>query len=157
MIIGRELHWLSRHFKSYPTPLVVEIEMSDIYPSCGGYYDWPSEITGLDQTITINGKDYDGRNGIIVLVSDWTPGTLAHEYRHHLQAWKYGLWAVPSEVTIDPEITDNYYSECAFERDAILFESVVSGIDNEFTESWLRYYLEHGSQVPSRDNFIGYV
>jgi len=47
---------------------------------------------------------------------------VAHEYRHHLQAWRHGLWSVPHGMEGDFDLLSRYYKSCKQGHDAMMFE-----------------------------------
>lgn len=119
------MYFLTRHFKSFPVPPIIE-DYSCIH---GGYFQWPST-----EVIAIDGKEYILPHGAIV----WNPNdcesdvdlsnVLAHEYRHFLQFCLYGLWTVPNWE--DTEALDHYWSNSPFERDAFSFSCALAPCDH---------------------------
>lgn len=112
MIMKNELSWLTRHFKDYPTPLVLFSASSP----WSGYYDW-----NMGEIITIDGREYFNEFGAIVL-AEVSGSNLANEYRHHLQTWRHGIWAVPSNMENNDGLLEEYYKSCEWEHDAMMFE-----------------------------------
>lgn len=116
MRLRREIYWLARHFKAAPVPLILHDAASD---ACG-YYQWPT----LD-VMRLGRREYQPRDGAVVLGTAQNSGTIAHEYRHHLQFWRLGR-AWRSKV----------YAECPLERDAFSFELALCGERDGVIAGW---------------------
>jgi hypothetical protein len=112
MILRRELHWLTRHFKGYPVPLAIHDSNSPF----DGLYEW-----NMDQWITIGNQQYYNEHGIIIL-GEVVASVIAHEYRHHLQVCRHGRWHVPSGMEDNLDLLTSYYRQCKWEQDAMMFE-----------------------------------
>lgn len=116
------MHWLQKHDKSIPNPLVVFTERSDL----GGFYIPPSE-----KEVDIDGKFYDAYGRGVIVVSSAYPdniaGTLAHEWRHHWQRFNR-LSQFPYWPWVTPETWQEYdaalirYFSVWHEYDALAFE-----------------------------------
>lgn len=110
-----ELNWLSKS-KDISIP---EIYIVDDFDYSGCYYSPEFNETILDNTcISI------GNNGLIVIKSDISPATIAHEFRHHLQ-FVYGMDFDHSEWNDNKSYKDaiiEYYSTSITEMDALLYE-----------------------------------
>lgn len=117
----RELYWLTRHYKGWPVPPVY----LDDTPGDLGCYWCPGLTKGV---LPVNpvGSIVLGRE--IHDSSYSVAGTLAHEYRHHIQWWSLGLWEL-GKCWETPN-----YERCPFERDAFAMERTVA--QDAATEYW---------------------
>lgn len=107
---ARELYWLTRHWKQISIPLVAyefDLEHSGEY--------WHPDDEGI---LRFAGMEAEIPNGAIVLGSDPGPGTMAHEFRHHLQF----LRGVNRPPAVDPWAPKREYFACPNEADALGFE-----------------------------------
>lgn len=108
----RELFWLTRHFKSYPVPAMYH----DPTTEYGGYYQWPDPTDDNCLGVPVP-------YGAVVIGQCCDGGTIAHEYRHHLQYCARGDWW---DTDVDIIGTHLYWRTHPFELDALKFQVVMS-------------------------------
>ena len=130
-----ELNWLPKA-KGVPLPDVCIVDDYD-YSGCY-YYPEYSEVE-------LDGKCVSIENGLIILKSDTSPSTIAHEFRHHLQWW-YGLEVEGVEWDFNKPYEDaiiEYYTKSITEMDALLYECNHYPDDyNMQNYEWLFNHLE---------------
>lgn len=132
---SRYLGWLRRHWKDLPVPRVFQMDGLD---ACGCYFS-PGGTLEVEDV-----AEYEIPAGAIVLGSDPSPSTVAHEWRHHWQRFHAGLPETPGD-----------HRSCPWERDCFLFELAV-GIGDSVTEEWedaLRF--SRPRRLETIDYFVG--
>ena len=109
-----ELNWLPK-----PKQLSIpDIFIVSNYDYSGCYYS-PEYCE-----VELDGKCVSVENGLIVIESDTSPSTIAHEFRHHLQ-WCHGVDSEIQEWNFNKPFKDaiiEYYTNSLTEMDALLFE-----------------------------------
>lgn len=135
--MSADLYWLSRRDKDLPLPTLLFAAS----PGGGGgccYQPWPYPVT-------IGGREYDCRNGLIVV--DWEQScsieaTLAHEWRHHWQHYKDPVkvvtrWSLIPSHDYKSAIV-GFFRANRWERDALRNELKLAACDeNREWASWL--------------------
>ena len=109
-----ELNWLPKA-KDVPLPNMFVV---DDYDYSGCYYNPEYAEVELD------GKCVSIENGLIIIKSNTSPSTIAHEFRHHLQWW-YGMDLGAVAWDFHKPYKDaivEYYTKSLTELDALLYE-----------------------------------
>lgn len=134
-----ELSWLTRHWKQVPLPLVA-------YESGLGYAGeyWSPDPEGV---LWVGEIEVLIPGGAIILGSDPGPGTLAHEFRHHLQFLRGEL----RRNTVPPSAPKREYFAQPNEADALAFEL-------RFAPEWvaLTWAEELRFATPSRADLLNW-
>lgn len=134
------ISWLTRHWKHFPVPRIVYIPSLIYY----GQYQWPSCQEEIIDDIVIPPS-----RGTILLGPNYDAGTIAHEYRHHLQFWqKGGWWDSDFSIIGDPSFITRHDSEL----DAVQFEVVLT---NDISSRMLQDRAK--IITPSRSDMLCYI
>lgn len=127
-----ELNWLPKQ-KEVPIPDIVIV---DNYDYSGCYYSPEYAEVILDD------RCFSTENGLIVLKSDTSPSTVAHEFRHHLQhinGVDFGIVDWDFNKPYKDAIIE-YYTESPTEMDALLYECKHYPDDDNM--QWLEWIIK---------------